>query len=178
MSTGYSNSYNNNTTNNATSTPPNAEPLLDSNRTIPGWFSQQTRGWPWSSWTNRTTSTKPKLYYRIPTSTKYSPRTPPPTSKTNSLPFLRTLSKQEAYPPKNTNNSTQPVQSLPNSMASPKSIKQAPLSDPLFPVGVNHLWGCQGALPHHQTPCRPVPTPPQKHSTLYPVGTRGNHHLL
>ena len=80
--------------------PPSNKPLQNSNRTTPGWFSQQTRGWPWSSWTNRTTSTKPKLYYRIPTLTKYSPRTPPPTSKTNLLPFLRTLSKQEAYPPK------------------------------------------------------------------------------
>ena len=99
MSTGYSNSYNN-TTNNATSTPPNAEPLLNSNRTTPGWFSQQTRGWPWSSWTNKTTSTKPKHYFKIPTPTKFSRKTPPPTSKTNSLPFSKTLNKQEAIHPK------------------------------------------------------------------------------
>ena len=78
---------------NASSTPLSAKPLQNSNRTTPGWFSQQTRGWPWSSGTNWTTSTKPKLYYRILTPTKYSPRTPPPTSKTNSLPFLRTLSR-------------------------------------------------------------------------------------
>ena len=122
--------------------PPSTKPLQNSNRTSPGWFLQWTRGWPWSSWTNRTTPTKHKHYYRTPTPTKCSPRTPPPTSKTNSLPFLKTLSKQEAYPPKNINNSTLLVQSLPSSMASPKSIKQAPPLDPLSPVGVNHLWHC------------------------------------
>ena len=132
--------------------PPSTKSLQNSNRTSPGWFSQQTRGWPWSSWTNRTTSTKPKLYYRIPIPTKYSPRTPPPTSKTNLLPFLRTSSKQEAYPPKNTNNSTPPVQSLPNSMASPISIKQAPLSDPLFPVGGQSPMGLPRSSPTSSNP--------------------------
>ena len=115
--------------------PPSARPLQNSNKTSPWWFSQQTRGWPWSSWTNRTTQTKHKLYYRTPTPTKFSPKTPPPTLKTNSLPYSRTSSEQEAYPPKNINNSTPPVQSLPSSMASSKSIKQALPLDPLFPVG-------------------------------------------
>ena len=68
-------------------------------------------GWPWSSWTNKTTSTKPKHYFRTPTHTKFSPKTPPPSSKTNSLPFSKTLNKQEASPPKRTNNFTPPVQS-------------------------------------------------------------------
>ena len=150
----------------------------------PGWFSQWTRGWPWSSWTNKTTSTKPKHYCKIPTPTKFSPKTPPPTSKTNSLPFSKILNKQEAYPPKNTNNSIPPVESHPSSMASPISIKQAPPSDPLFPVGGQSHMGLPRRFPHHQTTGRPVPTPPQKHPTLYPaaprqkVGTRGNHHLL
>ena len=111
MSTDYLNNYNNNTTNNATSTPPNAEPLLNSKRTTPGWFLQQTRGWPWSSWTNKTTSTKPKVYFRTPTPTKFFPKTPPSTSKTNLLPFSKTLNKLEASAPKNTNNFTPPVQS-------------------------------------------------------------------
>ena len=57
---------------------------------------------------------------------KVLPKDPTSYLKTNSLPFLKTLSKQEAYPPKNTNNSTLPVQSLPSSMASQKSLKQAP----------------------------------------------------
>ena len=111
MSTEYLNSYNNNTTNNVTSTPPNAEPLLNSKRTTQGWFLQQTRGQPWSSWTNKTTSTKPYHYFRIPTLIKFSLKTPPPTSKTNSLPFSKTLNKLEASPPKNTSNFIPLVQS-------------------------------------------------------------------
>ena len=45
----------------------------------------------------------------------------------------------------------------PSSMAYLKSIKQAPPSVPLFPVGGPSHMGCQGAFPHHQTPGRPVP---------------------
>ena len=52
-------SDNNNTaTISATSTLPNAEPLPNLNKTIPGWYSQQTRGWPWLSWSRRTTQIK------------------------------------------------------------------------------------------------------------------------
>ena len=91
MSIGSSNSYNNSTTNNATSTPPNAEPLLNSNRTTPGWFSQQTRGWPWSSWTSKTTSTRPKHYYKIPTPTKFSPRTPTSHLKNKLITLLKDI---------------------------------------------------------------------------------------
>ena len=42
--------------------PSSTRPLQNSNRTSPGWFLQWTKGWPWSSWTNRTTQTKHKLY--------------------------------------------------------------------------------------------------------------------
>ena len=80
-----------------------------------------------------------------------------PPQKQTHYPSQKTLNKQEAYPHKNTNNSIPPVQSHPSSMASLKSIKQAPLSDPLFPVGGQSHMGCQGAFPHHQTPGRPVP---------------------
>ena len=72
----------------------------------------------------------------------------------------------------------------PSFMACPKSIKQAPPSGPSSPVGVHHLWYCQGAFPYHQTTCRPFPTSPQKYPTLHTatprqkVGTRGNHHIL
>ena len=38
---------------------PNAGPSHNLNRTTPGWSSQWTKGWPWSSWTKRITSTKP-----------------------------------------------------------------------------------------------------------------------
>ena len=125
MLTKSSNKYNNSTVNIATSTPQH-KALLNSNRTSPGWFSQQTRVWPWSLRTNRTTQQKQKHYYRTPTPTKCSPRTSLPISKTNLLPFLKTSNKQEAFPPKNTNNSTPLVQSLTSSMGSPKYIKQAP----------------------------------------------------
>ena len=80
--------------------PPVQSPHRTQTGQFQGGFSWQTRGWPWSSWTNRTTLTKHKHYYRIPTPTKCSPRTPPPSLKTNSLPFLKTLHKQEVYPPK------------------------------------------------------------------------------
>ena len=42
-------------------------------------------------------------------------------------------------------------------MACPKFTKQVHPLGPLFPVGVHHLWCCQGACTHHQTPCRPIP---------------------
>ena len=35
-----------------------AEPSQNSKRTTPGWYLQQTRGWPWSSWINKTTINK------------------------------------------------------------------------------------------------------------------------
>ena len=107
----YSNNYSNNTTITATSTLPNAEPSQNSKRTTPGWSLQPTRGWSWSSWTKKITLTKPKHYYRTPTHTKCSPRIPSPNLKTNSSPFSKTLNKQEASPPKNTNNFTPLVQS-------------------------------------------------------------------
>ena len=54
---------------------------------------------------------KPNHYFRVPTPTKFSLKTSPPTLKTNSLPFSKTLNKLEASPLKNTNNSIPPVQS-------------------------------------------------------------------
>ena len=110
MSTKSSNN-NNTATTSATSTLPNAEQLPNLNRTIPGWYSQQTKGWPWSSWTNKTTPTKSKPYFKITTPTKYSQRIPPSNLKTNSFPFSRTSNKQEASAPTSTNSYIQPVQS-------------------------------------------------------------------
>ena len=91
MSIEYLNNYSNNTTTTVTSTLLNAEPSQNSKRTTPGWFLQQTRGWPWSSWTNKIIPTKPKHYYRTPTHTKCSPRIPSPNLKTNSLPFSKDI---------------------------------------------------------------------------------------
>ena len=54
----------------------------NSNKTTQVWFSQQTRGWPWSSWTNKTTTTKHKHFYKTPTPTKFSTRILPPLSST------------------------------------------------------------------------------------------------
>ena len=34
------------------------------------------KGWPWLSWTNRTTVTRHKLFYKTPTHTKFFQRTP------------------------------------------------------------------------------------------------------
>ena len=134
-STEYLNNNSNNTTTTGTSTLPNTEPSLSLKRTTPGWFLQWTRGWPWSSWTKRIIPTRPKHYYMTPTHTNCSPRILPPNSKINSSPFLKTLNKQEASPPKNTNNFTPPVQFSLNFMACPKYTKQVPPSGPLFPVG-------------------------------------------
>ena len=71
--------------------PPSARPLQNSNKTSPGWFLQQTKGWPWSSWTNRTTQKKHKLYYRTPTPTKFSPKTPPPYLKNKLITLLKDI---------------------------------------------------------------------------------------
>ena len=69
------------------------------------------KGWPWSSWTKRTTQTKPKSYYKTPTPIKYSQRIPPANLKTNSFPFSRTSNKQEASATTSINSYTSPVQS-------------------------------------------------------------------
>ena len=90
----------------ATSTQHSTEPLHNSNRTTQGWFLQQTRGWPWSSWTNKITTPRHKPFYKIPTPIKSSPKTLPPHSKTNSSTFARTSSSQEASASKSTNNSS------------------------------------------------------------------------
>ena len=112
MSTDSSrNNNNNNTITTATSTQHSAEPLHNSNKTTQGWFSQWTRWWPWSSWTNKTTTPRHKLFYKTPTPTKSSPKTLPPHSKISSSTFSRTSSSQKASAPKSTNNSTLQVQS-------------------------------------------------------------------
>ena len=125
--TGSLNNNSNNTTTNATSTQHNAEPSHNSNRTPQGWFLQQTRGWPWSSWTNKTTTTKHKPFYKTPTPTKSSTKTLPHNSKTNSSIFSKASNSQEASVPKNTNNFTLPVQSHPSFMAFPNSQNRYPL---------------------------------------------------
>ena len=48
-------------------------------------------GWPWSSWTKRTTPTKPTHYFKTPTPTKFSKRIPPATSKTNCITLLKDI---------------------------------------------------------------------------------------
>ena len=80
-STDFLRNNNNNTTTTATSTQHNAEPSHNSSRTAQGWFLQQTKGWPWSSWTNKITTPRHKHFYKTPTHTKSSPKTPPHTQK-------------------------------------------------------------------------------------------------
>ena len=75
------------------------------------WFSQWTRGWPWSLGTNRSTAPRHKPFYKTPIPTKSSPKTLPLHSKISSSTFSRTSSSQEASAPKSTNNFTPPVQS-------------------------------------------------------------------
>ena len=73
--------------------------------------------------------------------------------KTNSLPFLKTLNKQEAYPLKKYKQ-LYPTSAVPPKFYGLPKIHKA--GTPLRPIvssrGVNHIWGCQGALPYHQTP--------------------------
>ena len=130
MLTDSLNNNSDNTTTTVTSTQHNAEPSHNSNRTTQGWFLQWTRGWPWLSWTNKTTTTKHKPFYKTPTPTNSLTKTLPPNSKTNSSIFLKTSNSQEASVSKNTNNYTSAVQSHPSVMASPKFTKQVPPSDP------------------------------------------------
>ena len=125
-STDFLRNNNNNTTTTATSTQHNAEPLHNSSRTALGWFLQQTKGWPRSLWTNKITTPRHKHFYKTPTHTKSSPKTPPPHSKTSSSIFSKTSSSQEASASKSTNNYTLPVQFLPNFMAFPKYTKHVP----------------------------------------------------
>ena len=110
-STEYLNNNSNYTTTTVTSTLYSTEPSHISKRTTPGWFSQWTRGWPWSSWTRKTTPTKPKHYYKTPTPTKCQQRIPPANLKTNSSPFSKTSNKQEASQPININSYIPQVQS-------------------------------------------------------------------
>ena len=132
--------------------PPSTMPLQNSNRTTPGWFSQQTRGWPWSSWTNRTTSAKPKLYYRTPTPTKYSPRTPPPTSKNKLITLLKDIKQTGGL-------STQKYKELyptsavpPKIYGLPKIHKAGTPSDLLFPVGGQSHMGLPRSSPTSSNP--------------------------
>ena len=55
------------------------------------WYSQQRRGWPWSSWTNKTTTTKHKHYYKTPTPTKFSTRILPPKLKNKLITLLKNI---------------------------------------------------------------------------------------
>ena len=57
--------------------------LTQLNRTHPGWYSQLTRGWPWLSGIERTTSARPMFYFKTPTHIKCSTWIPPTASKTN-----------------------------------------------------------------------------------------------
>ena len=85
--------------------------------------------WPWSSWTKKTTPTKPLPSYKTPTPTKYPQRIPPANLKTNSTHFSRTSNKQEASPPTSTNRYTPPVQFPPKFYGLPKIHKTGtPLS--------------------------------------------------
>ena len=134
MLTKSSSNNNNTATTSATSTLPNAEPLPNLNKTTPGWYSQQTRGWPWSSWTRRTTQTNPKPYYKTLTPIKYFQRIPPANLKTNSFPFSRTSNKQEASAPTSMNSYTHQC-ICPKFYGLPKIYKVGTTLRPLFPVG-------------------------------------------
>ena len=79
----YSNNSILSTKPNVISTPHNTELSHNSSRTHPAWYSQMTRGWPWSSWFNKITPARPTSYHKTPTHTKCSESTPPTASKTN-----------------------------------------------------------------------------------------------
>ena len=153
MSSGQTSAYssrnnNNNITTTAISTQPNAEPLCNSSKTTPGWFLQWTRGWPWSSWTNKITTPRHKLFYKTPTPIKSSPKTLPPHSKISSSTFSRTSSSQEASASKSTNNSTPPVQSPPNFMAFPKIHKTGTPLRPIVSSRGSITYGVAKELSH------------------------------
>ena len=150
-STDFLRNNNNNTTTTATSTQHNAEPLHNSSRTTPGWFLQQIRGWPWSSWINKITTPRHKHFYKTSTLKKSSPKTPPLHSKTSSSIFSKTSSSQEASASKSINNFTPPVQSLPNFMVFPKYTKQVPPFRPIVSSRGSITYGSKGTLSHHQT---------------------------
>ena len=64
---------------NLTSVGRNPGPSRNSKKTNPGWYSQQTRGWPWLLWIERTTLTRFTYYCQTLTHKGQSQRTPPPT---------------------------------------------------------------------------------------------------
>ena len=169
MSTEYLNNYNNNTTTTATSTLPNAEPSQNSKRTTPGWFLQQTRGWPWSSWTNKIIPTKPKHYYRTPTHTKCSPRIPPPNLKTNSSPFSKTLTNRRPHHPNI--QTTLPHQcSPPKFYGLPKIHKTGTPLRPIVSSRGSITYGVAKELSHIIKPL--VHQSPQKHPTFHSTASK------
>ena len=70
------------------------------------------KGWQWSSWTKRNTQTRPLDYLVTPILTGPFPRTPPTNSKTNSMAYSVTLSKQVDSRTQPIAKCTLPVQSL------------------------------------------------------------------
>ena len=139
---------NSNITTAAISTQPNAEPLHNSSKTTPGWFLQWTRGWPWSSWTNKITTPRHKLFYKTPTPIKSSPKTLPPHSKISSSTFSRTSSSQEASASRSTNNSTPPVQSPPKFYGLPKIHKTGTPLRPIVSSRGSITYGVAKELSH------------------------------
>ena len=85
------NNNNNNTTTTATSTQHNTEPLHNSSRTAPGWFLQQTKGWPWSSWTNKITTPRHKHFLQDTNTYKVLPKDPTPTLKNKLINLLKDI---------------------------------------------------------------------------------------
>ena len=98
-------------------------------------------------WTNRTTATRPRHFYKTPTHIKFFPRTQPHSSKINSSPYSKTSNKQGDSAPKNTNNYIPPVQSHPNSMAYLKYIKLVPPRPIVFSRG-SITYGVAKELSH------------------------------
>ena len=147
MLTGSLNNNSNNTTT-ATSTQHNAEPSHNSNRTTQGWVLQQTREWTWSSWTNKTTTTKHKPFYKTSTPTKSSTKTLPPNSKTNSSISSKISNSQEVSVSKNTNNYTLPVQSPPKFYGLPKIHKTGTPLRPIVSSRGSITYGIAKELSH------------------------------
>ena len=151
-------------TTNATSTPPATWPSQKSNKMIQGWFSQQTKGWPWSSWIQRITPTKTSHFFKTRTPTKCSKKDPTSQLKNKIISILKAIKSTGGL-------STNKYKQLyPTSTVPPKFYglpKIHKLGTPLRPMvssrGSNHLWCSKRDSIHHQTLGRPIPTSPQKH---------------
>ena len=142
MSTEYLNSYNNNTTNNATSIPPQCRALTQLKKDNTRVVLTVDKGVAMVIMDQQDYLNKAQSLLQDTNTYKVLPKDPTSHLK-NKLITLPKYIKQTGG--LNTQNYKQlyPASAVPpSSMACPKSIKQAPLSGPLFPVGVHHIWHC------------------------------------